>query len=196
MLPKPDREQARPMQKIVFDSRELPETLEDRRRFSLWRDVFLSGHAGLDLSPLADQPFQARYEGGQLGAFAIAQFTGTIELLRADGGCVTVEFAGHPEVVTGRQLVLAVALRTTRGGRLRDDSIPAAERPDLSAREVDVVKLLALGYSGPEVAEELRIAHNTVRTHTRNAMTKVGARSRAQLVAMSLAECLYWPDPF
>jgi len=124
------------------------------------------------------------------------QFTGTIELLRADGGCVTVEFAGHPEVVTGRQLVLAVALRTTRGGRLRDDSIPAAERPDLSAREVDVVKLLALGYSGPEVAEELRIAHNTVRTHTRNAMTKVGARSRAQLVAMSLAECLYWPDPY
>jgi AraC-like DNA-binding protein len=67
------------MQKIVWDSRSLPDTLEDRNRFSLWRDVFLSGHAGLDLSPLADQPFQARYEGGQLGAFAIAQFTGTIE---------------------------------------------------------------------------------------------------------------------
>ena len=60
------------MQKIVWDSRSLPDTLEDRNRFSLWRDVFLSGHAGLDLSPLADQPFQARYEGGQLGAFAIA----------------------------------------------------------------------------------------------------------------------------
>ena len=52
------------------------------------------------------------------------------------------------------------------------------------------------GFSGPEVAEELRIAHNTVRTHTRNAMTKVGARSRAQLVAMSLAECMYWSEAF
>jgi DNA-binding NarL/FixJ family response regulator len=72
----------------------------------------------------------------------------------------------------------------------------AGPRPELSAREIDVVKLLALGNSGPEVAEELRIAHNTVRTHTRNAMSKLGARSRAQLVAMSLAESLYWPDPF
>jgi PAS domain S-box-containing protein len=124
------------------------------------------------------------------------QFTGTIEMLRADGGRVTVEFAGHPELVTGRQLVLFVALRVARGGRLREGADPGATRPELSPRELDVVRLLALGFSGPEVAEELRIAHNTVRTHTRNAMTKVGARSRAQLVAMSLAECMYWPDAF
>ena len=65
------------MQKIVFDSRELPETLEDRRRFSLWRDVFLSNHGGLDVSPLTDRPFQAHIEGAQVGAFTMAQFTGT-----------------------------------------------------------------------------------------------------------------------
>jgi PAS domain S-box-containing protein len=124
------------------------------------------------------------------------QFTGTVEMLRADGGRVTVEFAGHPEVVTGRQLILFVALRVARGGRLRDDDAAGTVRPDLSPRELDVVRLLALGFSGPEVADELRIAHNTVRTHTRNAMTKVGARSRAQLVAMSLAECMYWPEAF
>jgi PAS domain S-box-containing protein len=125
------------------------------------------------------------------------QFTGVIELRRVDDGIVSVEFAGHPEVVTGQQLVLFVALRVARQGRvIQADNAAAGPRPDLSAREIDVVKLLALGYSGPEVAEELRIAHNTVRTHTRNAMTKLGARSRAQLVAMSLAESLYWPDPF
>ncbi len=120
------------------------------------------------------------------------QFTGTIELLRADGGHVTVEFAGHPEIVTGRQLVLFVALRSARGARLRDDDPSATVRADLSQRELEVVKLLAEGFSGPEVAEELRIAHNTVRTHTRNAMSKMNARSRAQLVAKSLAECAYW----
>ena len=120
------------------------------------------------------------------------QFTGTIELLRADGGRVTVEFAGHPEIVTGQQLVLFVALRAARGGRLRDDSPEASVRADLSQRELEVVKLLAEGFSGPEVAGELQIAHNTVRTHTRNAMTKMNARSRAQLVAKSLAECVYW----
>jgi DNA-binding CsgD family transcriptional regulator len=48
--------------------------------------------------------------------------------------------------------------------------------------------MVALGASGPEIADELRISHDTVRTHVRNAMTKLGARSRAQLVAMSLAE--------
>jgi PAS domain S-box-containing protein len=122
------------------------------------------------------------------------QFTGSIELVRADGAQVTVEFAGHPETVTDRQLVLCVALRATRGGRIRDDTQPPSERQDLSGRELEVVKLLAMGFSGPEVAEELRIAHNTVRTHTRNAMGKIGARSRAQLVAKSLGDGLYWLD--
>ncbi len=120
--------------------------------------------------------------------------SGRGELMRADGGRVTVEFAGHPEIVTGRQLVLFVGLRAARGARPREDTAPASARPDLSGRELEVVKLLAMGFNGPQVAEELRIAHNTVRTHTRNAMTKVGARSRAQLVAMSLAECMYWPE--
>ncbi len=52
----------------------------------------------------------------------------------------------------------------------------------------EVVRLVALGRSGPEIAEELGIAHDTVRTHVRNAMTKVGARSRAHLVAKALGE--------
>jgi DNA-binding NarL/FixJ family response regulator len=50
------------------------------------------------------------------------------------------------------------------------------------------VRLLSLGSTGPEIADELQVAHNTVRTHVRNAMTKLGARSRAQLVAMSLGD--------
>jgi DNA-binding NarL/FixJ family response regulator len=49
------------------------------------------------------------------------------------------------------------------------------------------VRLLSLGATGPEIAEDLHISHNTVRTHVHNAMTKMGARSRAQLVAMSMA---------
>jgi len=141
-----------------------------------------------------------RADGGRVSAeewhaaLRQKQFTGTIELVRADGGHVTVEFAGHPETVTGRQLVLCVALRAARGGRARNEAPPPADRQDLSGRELEVVKLLAMGFSGPEVAEELRIAHNTVRTHTRNAMSKLGARSRAQLVAKSLGDGLCWVD--
>ena len=50
------------------------------------------------------------------------------------------------------------------------------------------MRLVALGDTGPEIAAELQISHNTVRTHVRNSMQRVGARSRAQLVAKALGE--------
>jgi PAS domain S-box-containing protein len=119
-------------------------------------------------------------------------FTGKTEMICADGGHVTVEFAGHPEVVTGRHLVLFVAIRAARAGRRHHDvTPPRSDCVALSKRELEVVQLLALGMSGPEVAGELHLAHNTVRTHVRNAMAKVGARSRAQLVARTLGEGLH-----
>ena len=41
-----------------------------------------------------------------------------------------------------------------------------------------------------EIADELHLSHDTVRTHIRNAMAKTGARSRAHLVAKALGEGL------
>jgi PAS domain S-box-containing protein len=117
------------------------------------------------------------------------QFTGSAELIHANGSRVTVDFAGHPEIVTGQRLILVVALRVGRGGRRPADPDELPKRSgSLSPREHDVVRLLSLGSTGPEIADELQVAHNTVRTHVRNAMTKLGARSRAQLVAMSLGD--------
>jgi PAS domain S-box-containing protein len=117
------------------------------------------------------------------------RLTGVIDLLGADGREVTVQFAGHPEVVTGTQLVLFVVLRSGRGTRHRQVQASAlASTATLSRREREVVRLIALGSSGPEIADELHVTHNTVRTHVRNAMVKLGARSRAQLVAMSLGD--------
>ena len=117
------------------------------------------------------------------------RFTGNVELVCADGSMVGVQWAATSEVVTGRQLVLCVALSTSRwGGRFRRPAQPADPDQHLSSRELEVLRLVASGSSGPEIADELRIAHNTVRTHVRNAMTKTGARSRAHLVAKALAE--------
>jgi PAS domain S-box-containing protein len=119
------------------------------------------------------------------------QFTGDQKLLAADGTMVAVQFAATTEVVTGHRRVLFVALSTSRWGpRFRRQIEPAQEPQKLSSREYEIVRLVALGRTGPEIAEELRIAHNTVRTHTRNAMDKLAARSRAQLVAKALAEGL------
>jgi PAS domain S-box-containing protein len=121
-------------------------------------------------------------------ALAAGRFDGDTELMRADGGTVTVTWGASAETVTGRRLVLFVAL--TVGGRARPDRAIAPASPDgweLSRRQREIVRLVSLGYTGPEIAEELHIAHHTVRTHVRNAMKASGARSRAHLVALALA---------
>ena len=117
------------------------------------------------------------------------QFTGVAELLCHDGRRVRVEFAGHPERVTGQQLVLFVSMRTARGLRRlsHHDARPPTTAP-LTRRECQVIELIADGLSGTEIADELHISHATVRTHVLNSMKKVGARSRAQLVAKVMAE--------
>ena len=54
---------------------------------------------------------------------------------------------------------------------------------ELTAREREVVRLLARGLSTAEVAAELVISPETVRTHLDHIMVKIGVHSRAQLVA-------------
>jgi LuxR family maltose regulon positive regulatory protein len=53
----------------------------------------------------------------------------------------------------------------------------------LSKREVDVLRMLKTELTGPEIAHELVISLNTVRTHTKNIYGKLGVNSRRQAVA-------------
>jgi DNA-binding CsgD family transcriptional regulator len=55
----------------------------------------------------------------------------------------------------------------------------------LSGREREILSLLAAGESGAQIAEALVLSPETVRTHIRNAMSKLGASSRAQAVALA-----------
>jgi len=69
---------------------------------------------------------------------------------------------------------------------------PASVRSDapgprpLSAREREVLGYLAEGLSGAAIAEHLVLSPETVRTHVRNAMEKLGASTRSQAVALAL----------
>lgn len=56
----------------------------------------------------------------------------------------------------------------------------------LSPREREVLGLLSQGLSGEEVAKQLFLSSETVRTHVRNAMSKLGAATRAHAVALAL----------
>jgi len=123
-------------------------------------------------------------------ALRVGDFSGEAELVCADGSTAAVQWAASTEVVTGRRLVLFVALSTSRWGARYRRATAAAPRAGhgLSPREREIVHHVAQGSSGPEIAAELQISHDTVRTHIRNAMDKVGARSRAQLVAKALGD--------
>lgn len=52
----------------------------------------------------------------------------------------------------------------------------------LSDRELDVLRLLRSDLSGPEIARELTVSLNTVRTHTKNVYTKLAVNSRREAV--------------
>ena len=56
----------------------------------------------------------------------------------------------------------------------------------LSGREREVLGFLAEGLSGAAIAERLVLSPETVRTHVRNAMEKLGASTRSQAVALAL----------
>jgi DNA-binding NarL/FixJ family response regulator len=56
----------------------------------------------------------------------------------------------------------------------------------LSPREREILALLADGLSGEEAAKQLFLSSETVRTHVRNAMTKLGAATRVHAVALAL----------
>ena len=152
------------------------------RTLGLRRDEVIGRHAWefVEGAPkYTERQWQAALHGGD--------FFGDARLVAADGGVVNVHYAAHPELATGRRLVLFVTLDSARRGRFRRSRATGGEDgATLSEREREVVDLVALGHTGREIADELHIAHDTVRTHVRNAQEKLGARSRAQLVAITL----------
>jgi PAS domain S-box-containing protein len=136
---------------------------------------------------VAGGPLVSSQEWARL--MATRNFTGEVGLVARDGTVIAVQWGATAEVVTGSQRVLLVVLSTSRWGkRFRRDILPDQPPGSLSPRELEIVRLVAMGDSGPEIADELHISHDTVRTHVRNAMAKLGARSRAHLVARALGD--------
>ena len=78
------------------------------------------------------------------------------------------------------------------------DSTRSRERPRtsrLSEKERAVLRELARGYSTEETAQLLSVSPHTVRTHIKNGLRKLGARTRAHAVAIALSEGVIDFDP-
>ncbi len=132
------------------------------------------------------------------------------ELLRVDPDAPLVLYTGYTQADSDLQSavragargfvlksspapVLIEALRiVANGGSFVDPQLAGVLADDgevsrlsvLSARELEVLEMLADGLNGQMIAERLFLSPETVRTHIRNATGKLGARTRVQAVAL------------
>jgi DNA-binding NarL/FixJ family response regulator len=147
-------------------------------------DLALPGRSGAELtrSLLAEDP-----------SFRIVLYTGAgderqlLEGLDAGAAGFALK-SGDPEE-------LEEAIRTVAAG---DEYVDPRVTPLLAAsgnsgrtqllspREREILELLSRGLSGEDAAKQLFLSSETVRTHVRNAMTKLGATTRVHAVALAL----------
>jgi DNA-binding NarL/FixJ family response regulator len=95
----------------------------------------------------------------------------------------TVAGAVDGEAAISRQLVMRLVERL-RGVSGRTYA-PRREGPRLTPREWDVLDLLAEGQSTDRIADSLHLATETVRSHIKNILRKLDARSRREAIAAS-----------
>jgi two-component system, NarL family, response regulator NreC len=71
---------------------------------------------------------------------------------------------------------------------------PAGPPDDLSVREVEVLRLIALGHTNAEIGEQLFLSVRTVETHRAHVQQKLGRSTRAELVRYALDQGLLSAD--
>ena len=96
-------------------------------------------------------------------------------LIGAGGARLRFQFAARTGDVGG----LPVAVIVCIGVEPEDEPGPAEQFGELTAREREILTLVALGNTSMQIAERLVISNETVRTHVRNAMAKTGAKTRS-----------------
>lgn len=174
---------------LLFDTTATPVAILDERRCLVGLNAAaqqLLGHcpvasAGEHAGHAVAAAERERSASDWLVLLRDGRASGTRTLLRADSSEVHVSFVAVVEAVaSGRRVIYAM----TPAARRPADGLAATAA--LTNREAQVVRLIAGGLDTAEIAESLHVSPNTVRSHVRNAMSKMSARTRAQLVAHSL----------
>lgn len=144
------------------------------------------GRSLVDLHVLAALAHRARHElPAALGALRRAVALAEPERLRRP-------FLDDADALSG--LLKQLSKREASSAFVRSIMVAGGNNPEpaasyhqdliepLSEREADVLRLLRTDLSGPEIAEELAVSLNTLRTHTKNIFEKLGVNSRRAAV--------------
>ena len=88
-------------------------------------------------------------------------------------------------VAQGDSVLYPAAVRSLAAGRRNDSARAILERADLTQREVAVLRLMTKGLSNAEIAADLYVGSETVKTHVSSILAKFGARDRTQAVIVA-----------
>jgi DNA-binding CsgD family transcriptional regulator len=106
-----------------------------------------------------------------------------------DGSTLSLFYTAIANALPGQHLIVFVPADWP--GDELEELRPATE-PDsasrLSPRQVEVLRLVALGASVPQIANELSISEATVRTHVKHILERLSARNRPHAVALALGD--------
>lgn len=100
------------------------------------------------------------------------------------------ELIGAIRVVASGKSYLDPALtETVMGGYLRQTTaIESANKVEITARESEVLRLIALGHTNKEIAGRLELSVKTIEAHKANAIQKLGFASRIDIVRFAILQ--------
>ncbi|MDB6162772.1 MAG: response regulator containing a CheY-like receiver domain and an DNA-binding domain [Xanthomonadaceae bacterium] len=87
---------------------------------------------------------------------------------------------------------LLTAIRTVSGGgrylsaAVGRSADAIASHPDLTARELEVLKWIVRGHSNSQIAREMGVVEETIKSHVKNVLTKLRVNSRSKAAALAL----------
>jgi ATP/maltotriose-dependent transcriptional regulator MalT len=117
-------------------------------------------------------------------ALTLAEPEGYVRMFADEGppmAALLEAAARHGTARTYVRRLLAAIDRPAGSFRINQDLVEP-----LSERELDVLRLLATDLGGPDIARELVVSLNTVRTHTKNIYAKLGANNRRAAVSRAI----------
>ncbi|MGA2600665.1 MAG: response regulator transcription factor [Bryobacteraceae bacterium] len=156
------------------------ELYEQHRPDVTLMDLRLSGLNGIE----AITAIREKFSPARI--IVLSSFGGTENIFRAFQAGARSYFLKD---VKGRELVDAI--RAVHAGQRplpKEIASCLAERipcPELSPREMEILKAIANGESNKEIAARLTIGEGTVRVHASNIFAKLGCNDRAQAVAVA-----------
>jgi DNA-binding NarL/FixJ family response regulator len=162
-------------------------------------DIRMSGMDGIDtLRAIAADPALSTTRVIVVTTFEIDQYV--FAALQAGASGFVLKDSAPEElthairvVASGEALLSPSVTRKVIGMFSRHDSAPIEGLDTLTPREREMVAWVATGRSNDEIAKELVISRDTVRTHVSRAMVKLNARDRAQLVVFAVRSGLTIP---